>query len=1002
MINKRLFLYASIFVLAGGAAATAGYLFGPAKTIKAEINDNGDDEDDGGFIPKELTAKDHFIDSLSTMKTLEGNANLSLSYKDFNVGLDINKLSLTLETLDNINAYVDATLTYNDVTSPISVTYVDNTVYASLLDIDAKFEVSKFTEIKDLLEYFNVEVELPEQFASLNIETLMTNLGNMEFKETDDGYVYDFQLLEGVSIKFYSDKEYNLTAIDADINVEGLKANIEGSFKTGYTYTEENKINAPENKDLYNDVNDLIPLAKHIGDLVKQTKFNLSLNSVLKIKNENEVVITGSTQFDLDSKSGLAKLSLVETTKDGVFNHNIDLDISSTDAVFNYNDTLKGVMPFASFDDLVDTIKSLMGNFGEVKMPSINDIIGFLDSEIIKDVLNGKYEVLLNGILKNVKFNNQELSFALDKSLLNSLDDIDFVINYSNEKINNVSIKNLSIKDVSVDLDATLNSYSDEYVTSIDRSDISSYSDYSNLIKLSKGLNALISQEEKKYAIGFNGSLTSTEKQYGLSFNGKARFDINDPLQINQSGDGEITIIEEESSFNPKPTHNVKVGVTGTDALFVYNNDLKGKFTVQTLRDMFGVAFDLIKDKDSRIYEWFGEMIDNMNSTVLMRVVNGEYNLLFHNIIKDITLTNNNMHIVVSGKILDLDSDITLNIGFSEDKISSIELVDFVFSKYTIALNATLEDYEESATVVPSESKAKYYDFSEIKTLLNLGINVANLDYFHIKGNASITLKFGSLDLKGLANMKNLPIDIKVFENNGSVSIMGKIENIPQQTAVNGGINFYTKTCEFYYSNGNVYIKRIDNATSSFPKPSSKSVKTTLEDFNDNILEYTLGFGLNLQYSNLIWNQIKGAMTKTEERTTPMNYANILTNFNYENGTNDYGEHRWDIGLNMQELTNNKDMKTCDVSLFGKRSEFYEIDEKTNEKIYKDFLSHLTFGMFIDTGKLSVDMSANLDLIDIDPNLTYKDFETCDLTKDAYALLNSYLVEHANDSPLSL
>lgn len=995
MINKKIFLYGSIFVLAGGAAATAGYLLGPSKTIDGAQNMSGanDDEEESGFVPVPLNARDHFIDNLSSMKTLDGNASISLSYKDTNIYLTINELNLTLETLNDINAYVDATVKYNNVDYQVNVTFVDNTIYASLLDTNIKFEVSEFTKITDLLDYFNVNISLPEEFSSLDMDSLINKLGSMEFNEIDNGYEYKLNLLDGLDIYFYSDKEYNFTSLKADALLSDLSLELSAEVSTGYSYSEENKIGLPNDSNTYNNVSNVIPLAKHIGNLLNQKKFNFSLNGDVYLSENSSIEINGSTQFDIESKVGLAKLNILEHHKDGDFNHNIDLDITESDAIFSYNDSIKGKIAFANISEISSTIEMLMNYFSKGETSSLTTkLIEMLDGSAIKDIINGNYDRLLNKLFKNIIINEDKISFDIDKSFANLDKDMNIELIFDAEKIISLNISDLSISNKLINLSLKVNSFDENYKTSIDRNNLSSYSDYANLVPLMNAINNFLTQSDKKYALGFSGSLTSTEKQYGLSFNGKMRFDLSKPLQVDQSGDGEITIVEEESTFDPKPSHNVKVSVTGTDALFEYNNSLHGKFTVQTLRDMFGVAFDLIKDNNSRIYQWFGDTIENLNETVLMRIANGEFDLLFHNVIKNLSIDDGMMSITVAGSLLNLDNDLTIKILFDENNLSSVEILGLSLDKYKLELKANVLSYNESATAVASEDEATYYDFSYIKTLLKLGLNVANLDYFHITGNISMTLKFVGVDLKGLADMKNLPIEIEIFENNGNISLRGKITNIPQQTALNGGVNTRKKTVEFFYKDNYVYISRTDNVGGLLEE--TKSVKATLEDFSNNIIDYTLGFGLNLS-ACVFWNSIKGAMTETSERTTPIDYSKILTNFVYTNGQNDYGQHRWDISLNMAEIANNPDLKSCNVSFFGKQSEFQDDNGE-----YLDYLSHLLFDMFIEAGSLSVSMSANLDLVDVDPNLTYLDFETSEKTKDSYQYINNYVSNHINDSSL--
>ena len=171
MSKKSLLLYGICFTLSAGIAGTAGFVFSPARkevtptddTIVDSSNNNihrntEEDEPIDDFVPVELNARDHFIDNLTQMKVLRGSANADISFKGYNVNINVSDIYLTLETLTDIELYVNATISFMDKDFPIEVTYANETIYLSVLDNDIKLATSDFSQITDMLGSF----DLPE------------------------------------------------------------------------------------------------------------------------------------------------------------------------------------------------------------------------------------------------------------------------------------------------------------------------------------------------------------------------------------------------------------------------------------------------------------------------------------------------------------------------------------------------------------------------------------------------------------------------------------------------------------------------------------------------------------------------------------------------------------------------------------------------------------------------------------------------------------------------
>lgn len=1013
----NLAIYGIVFTVAGGLAATGAYLIAPSRTVSAiDSQDSSsetthvtsvsseDESSDTGFVPVTLTPRDYLIDNLSKMKTLSGEGNVSLSIDKYNINLDIKNIYLTLETLNDIEASVSATLDFNGQTTDIDVTYAGGTIYLTLLGTDIKLETSDFSKVFEMISSFGLpEIELPEELSSISLDSLQDKLGNMPYTKTENGYEYVFELIDGCPIVFYSDDNYNFTALKADnFKVAGINLNLNANVETKYELDKPVEIPETLNRQFAN-FSDLMPLIGHIGDLIQQKQFALNISGDIKAANETMgVTFAGETQFDIDTKTGKGLIDIVEHEYEKLYKHNVAIDVSKDDVVFNYNNGIKGRLAFASLNNIIECIQSLLGDF-DVEIPtSIEGIVSLLEGTVLKAVLDGKYELLLNNIVKDIVISNGYVSLTIDKSLLGLSGDLNVEINFNESRLLGVTINNICVLNRTINIKVELGEYNESFDVGINRNEINTYGDYANLVPLVKGIKSLV--EQKQFALSLNGSLRKNNEVKGLTFEGSTQFDLDE-----KTGDGEVTITENESTYSTKPKHKIKIGVDNQDVRFNYNDKLNGRFSIQTILDIFDIVVDLVKSEDSRIYQWFGEMIENMSSTVLMRVINGEYTLLFHNIIKKLDVNSNSLDVTISGDIVGIDSDLTINVGFNNQQITGVSIVDFKVLDYTINLNVNVTSWNENYSKLPTVDQVSYYDFSDIKTLAELGLNVANLDYFHITGTANLNMNVIGISLDGLANLKDMPVEINIYENNGNVCIKGTISDIPTVGIINGidARDDHFKSLDFYYDNGFMYLTRHDYTADYFIVrignyyEVTDSIKTTTEDFTAHILDYLLGWGMGLNRSPLVWNAINNAISEHAERTKAMDYASLLTNYAYTPSSNStYGNYRWDIGLNIAELANNTDMKSCNATIFGRDMTFTNPD--TSEKEIKRYLSHLDANLGIEAGGVfSLNISASLDLVDIDPYLTYKDFLTNSLTKDGFTSFKSYIASHQSDLPLS-
>ncbi len=1016
----KIILYGTIFALTGTVAAAGAYLLAPAKIISestessnGKVNGNNnsssttseDDFDD--FVPAEQTPRDKLINNLASMKVLSGQGSFSLKYNAIDVSLDINSLYLTLETLNDVEASLNATLKYKERKIDIDITYAQGTIYLSTLGVDLKLATTDFSLITDMISSFNLpKIELPASLANLSMDSLMEKLGSMPYEKTDGGYKYSLELFEGSVVTFFSDDEYNFTSIKADnFKVDDLSLNLDATVEAKYVL--DAPVVVPETiTRKFTNFSDVLPLASHIAKLVKQEQFALTIAGDIKASGEEKgVTFSGATQFDLTAKSGLARLNLVEHEYEKEYSHEIGIDVSATDVIFNYNNSIRGKLNFASLKDIVELVQSLLGSKADGIPSSLEGALTLIEGTILSEVLKGNYEYLLDNVIKNLVITDSFVSLTIDKSFIGLDADIDLKIEYNKDVLLGLSISNIAVLGRSINLKLELATYDTSFETGINRNEIDSYSDYANFVPLVKGVKKLV--EQKQFGVSLEGSFKKDNQEVGLTFDGYTQFDLDA-----KTGAGNISVVENESKYDVKPVHNINIDVDNQDVRFTYNDNLNGKFKIQTIKDVFTIVLELVESKDSRIYQWFGDTIENMNKTILMRIVNGEFALLFHNIIKSVEVTPENMDITVSGAIFNLTTDINVNIGFKNDNITSLSISNFEALGYTINLSASMKDYNISYAPVKSETEVNFYDLSDIKTLLCLGLNVANLDYFHITGTAKLDLIIDSLNwnLSDTLGIDKLPVDIEVFEDNGKVSIRGTLKGIPTVLGVNahpdsslGGIKQPDKSLDFYYKDGYMYLTRHDFAKKSMFHSYYEITdycRASTQEFTDNIMEYLIGWGMGLNRSSLVWSKINGAIADHAERTSAMDYSNLFTDYSFNgNSSSSYGKYQWNIGLNIAELANNDQLKSCNLSLYGADKAF--TDPQSNQEVIKEFLTHLSAALHIEANPIVVDISAELDLVDVDPYLTYEDLLTNSVTSTSYSSLLNYVSAHLGDSSLS-
>ena len=233
-------------------------------TTSSSTVDNTSIDDEPTFIPIELTPADYLIDGLLNMKSLKANGNIDITYTDYNVSLTDFDLYLTLETFSDIAVNLNTNLKYHEGYTPLNVSFLDDTIYCSLLGNDIKLQTSDFSDIADILNSFGIEMQTPAIFEGVSLDSIMEEMKTMQYSPLVEGG-YEFTVcLFGLNIYLTCDNDYSLTSLDVSGELEGINLNV--SLNTVIKNEIIDYVISPETEErIYQPFNSFFPFIRSIG-----------------------------------------------------------------------------------------------------------------------------------------------------------------------------------------------------------------------------------------------------------------------------------------------------------------------------------------------------------------------------------------------------------------------------------------------------------------------------------------------------------------------------------------------------------------------------------------------------------------------------------------------------------------------------------------------------------------------------------------------------------------
>ena len=938
-------IFTGLFAVSFSAAFISQY----KKTGKSDISLDDEEELE---VQTPLTDKQRVLNSLLEIKTFEVDGNMEMMGQD-NTYVNL-KLSGQGDISDfediKIQGYVDASLNGTHLKADFG--YFDEEVFLSYNESYFRLETSKILEFVQLLPSYGLDVSIPTEIEEIDLGMVESYFDDMSDKElTPDGknYYFTINLSEDVSLYVVTDLDLNFSGLRTGlIDYKGM------AFKLNVNLNRLDSVNlvSPKNTSEYAKYQDFSPALKLFDGVYALTqKKQNTINADIKVrKTEN-----GETK------------QLLETNVD------LTYDLASENHTFGLNgelyaekktsngDTVEVVTPysFAIYN------KTLYAHYGDVAISittdSLTELLQFILEKIGDEKINSLLDKLVSGIsstqvvdlasqagnlLGTITLTEDELDIDLNTSNFSTtttdengnevpkttLSNARVVIkfNASTGALESISLKDFSINDYSADLVLTFGEYRAFNLDAVH------YQSVDHLLGLTMGFDKYI--DMTKFRIEFDANISKdpevvdgVNKTYNdILVDGGLQFEL-DPLRNEEGhinvgyGYGELNITDRKSI-----RHNVKVDMKDVNEVLLSYSTVTGtsrdanvdpmnvKIKVQTIKDLVEIISTLVKNPDEHFNELFGGMLNTTGNLPIKDIIAGDYlQLLSTNLINRFEVGQDYIEIDIAMDIIGMeDNYFTTRIEFTTDSgypvgLKALKVSNLSFEGLNIEFNAYLKDFDESleSTRLPNSIAADYIDFSDLKVLLELGINTSKNNYYHFTASANVSFTFIDLPL-------DVPLDIKVWTKNGDVKVSVDLTDIPTIWGVNVPIlkpSTDNRVGHIYYHDGMFYVQRTEEYTSGVLLWKTTHYvefvgKYNVSDFLDNAIVILCKdvLCLNDTFMDLITSSIE----KNNDPNYQMKYENILNGFLYSPSG-----HYFYFDINLAEIANNDQLSKFTVKV---------------------------------------------------------------------------------------
>lgn len=949
-IFKQIILWSSTLVLTTGIAFASFFDYSSLNKNQGNNGGNGNNNG-GGQIENPLSPSQKLLNSLISLDeaTIDGGIEVTFDNNTVDVNVD-GKLGLDTANIENTRFEGNVDVQFNGINFKGAMNYYDGKIFFDYQNSKLFLETDSLLNFVNMIPNYGVDVALPEELTSLDINKIMTDLGSMEPEKVPGGYLFKLSLSDQIDLLFKSDENYNFIGVKTnkfyfEDTYIYLDFDVNQDLEESLTFTEPNIL-------LYQDFAPTFDLINVLHNTFAKTNNTLNLKVAISNLGNPYLTFNGDISYDTD----LSRLSfdgnVIEENYDDR-THSFKLGMQDENLLVNYN-ALKFKVENQSITALLNYVLSKVDD--SILTDSLGSLSGVLQDKDILGILDNLSTI--NNVIKNIEVSKNSFIVTLNLDVLGiAAGDIKIILNFDTQTFQGVNITGLDINGYKVDIALTTKEYSpinfnmEEYV-SVDPA-----------LCLVDSIYNLA--QEKRFRLDFTGSVDDTSvNNQDLTVDGGLQFDIE-----NKFGYGDLNLVD-PNAYN----HNIRVDMRSFDEiLFTYNEVAKGRFSSNFFTDVIDMVSEILNNKDEHFYELFGDLLNSMSSLPVMDAINSkDYGRLFKiGLIDSFNVTANTIELGLKGGLIGIDSTLKVIIGYDSNVSSAVEVLkylevkDFKYGDSVYSFKINLNRFDDSLEESRLDPFDTYIDFDSLAVLLRLGINTSEYNHYHFSGSASINI-FGIIDI-------NIPIDVKILNEKGNVSLAIELTDIPVIPLVNGSALVDNRNASIYMKDGMFYINRSEESpgldwSGFYTNKDETYVKADADNFLDNIVVYLCKVVLG--FNDSIMDKIVGDGSNDDSGSSEdsiIHYENVLSDYSYNNVSD---TPYFNVGINMVELT--------------KMDMFSDL----NLKVYVDNQTSTLSGLDVNLNMnvlLTIALGAKLDLVNLGEEFT--------LDK-----MNSYIESHKDDA----
>ena len=918
---KRAAIFTSLFALAFGGAFLSQY-----KKPTQPTSRQGEKtiiHEQSPTVP--LTDKQRLLNSLLEIKLFEVDAKVDMFTEDNNhVTLNLDGVG-DISNFDDIQIDADMNVALNGTNLKANFGYFGGEIFFDFNESYFRLETESLLDFVKLLPTeYNTQISVPTELEELDLAEVENFVNSMSEKElTPDGQNYFFvlDLSEKISLKILTDLDLNFTGISIDsMSYDGMIFSADVKLNRIDTAV----LNNPKNNlELYYKYQDFKPVftlfdAFYTLSKEKQNTINVDLSVYKNVENARKALVNTNLDITYDLLSESHSYSL-----DGKITSDFNDDNKMKSV--NYSFALANQTIYAHYGDIAISVEN----------DSINALMDYvldkLGSDDIESMINSMSETLTNDkivelsekaaqLLGKITLTSEQLGIGLNTSIFSqdkvSLSDLVVEINFSEttKKLTTIEMKGLKVNEFEGDIVLSFNGYKPFNLDAVQYQAIDSIIPMAGLYDVYK--------DQTKFRIEFDANIGQENKE-DIDVEGGFQFEVDpERFEANHAdfgyGYGSLSITDRKDII-----HNMYIDMKNVDEVLMRYSTVIGdstrdsetdpmyaKMKVKTVLDIGEMAYDLIKDPDEHFYEIINAIIGNVyNMPIYDAIENGNYQvLLTTNLVDRFEVGNGYFEMDIALDILAFeDCAFTLRIEYDLNSaetacIKAMKVSNFNFKGMTFSFNAYLRSFDESLASSRLSPANSYMDFSDIKVLLQLGLNTSQYNYYHLT-TSKCKIKFSFISLPF-----EIGIDARIWTNHGDVEVSADID-IPVIGLLNGENSASDRVGHIYYHDGYIYVRRTDKTKEggfigigATKYSNDYRAKYEVNDFLEDFVKILC---VDLMVIRDTWyNMISSSITKTSTQDYTMKYEKILNDFVYS-----ADGHYFYVDVDIAEIANNPQLK---------------------------------------------------------------------------------------------